>query len=169
MGPSSVPPADGVSFSFGPAPRGTYGESGASEGVVVVFDLHDNGEVPTPPMIRIVVNGTQVAGTGISLESGGAFRTVSIRLDASGLDVDYNGGSVFSNVALPGFSPQTTYQFTFGGRTGSLSSEQRIDSVSIVTASVAPAAIPTVGEWAMIVMALLLALAAAPILRRRRR
>ena len=104
IGPSSVPPADGVSFSFGPAPAGTYGESGAPAGLVVVFDLFDNGESPTPPVIRIVVNGTQVAASTVALDSGGLFRPVTIHYDAAGLDVNYNGGALtFTNASLPGF------------------------------------------------------------------
>jgi hypothetical protein len=70
MGPAGVTLADGVSFSFGPPPAGTYGESGAPTGLVVTFDLWDNGESPTPPVIRVVVNGTQVAAQQVTLDSG---------------------------------------------------------------------------------------------------
>ena len=168
LGPSSTPPADGVSFSFGPPPGTTYGESGAPQGVVVIFDLHDNGEIPTPPVIRIVVNGVQVDAQQVGLDSAGSFRPVTIHYDANGLDVNYNAGAItFNNVALPGFSPESFYQFTFGGRTGSLSSEQRIDNVSISTASALPAPVPTLGEWAMMIMAGLLACLGALRLRRR--
>jgi hypothetical protein len=170
IGPTSVPPADGVSFSFGPPPAGTYGESGAPTGVVVTFDLYDNGESPTPPVIRIVVNGTQVAAQQVTLDSGGAFRPVTVHYDASGLDVNYNSGAItFNNVALPGFDPDIGFQFTFGGRTGGASAEQRIDDISITTTAVVPAPIPTLGEWAMIVMAGLLACLGAYPLRRSRK
>ncbi|HEY8266720.1 MAG TPA: IPTL-CTERM sorting domain-containing protein [Steroidobacteraceae bacterium] len=170
IGPSGVPPADGVSFSFGPPPPGTYGESGAPLGVVVIFDLFDNGEIPTPPVIRIVVNGSQVAAAQITLDSGGAFRPVTVHVDSNGLDLNYNsGGLTFTDIALPGFSPTQGYQFTFGGRTGGANAEQRIDDVSIATASVAPAPVPTLGEWAMMIMAGLLACFGAFTLRRSRR
>jgi len=167
IGPTGSPPADGVSFSFGPPPGGTYGESGAPTGVVVTFDLFDNGESPTPPVIRIVVNGTQVAAQAVALASAGLFRPVTIHYDANGLDVNYNAGAItFTNVALPGFAPDPSFQFTFGGRTGDATAEQRIDDVSISTTRAPGAPIPTLGEWATIVMAGLLALLGAYRLRR---
>lgn len=169
MGPAGVTLADGVSFSFGPPPAGTYGESGAPTGLVVTFDLWDNGESPTPPVIRVVVNGTQVAAQQVTLDSGGAFLPVTLHYDASGLDLNYNSGAVtFNNVALPGFAPPSYYQFTFGGRTGSVSAEQRIDDVSITTSSAAPAPVPTLGEWGVIFLATLLAGLAAGAFRRPR-
>ena len=172
IGPSGIPPADGISFSFGPAPATTYGESGAPTGLVVSFDTFDNIESPTPPVIRIVVNGAQVTAQQVALESGGAFRTVTVHWDANGLDVNYNGGAItFTDVALPGFIAVPNYQFTFGGRTGGATSEQRVDNVTITTTAglAAPGeTIPTLGEWAMLFMASLLAFFGAYRLRRRR-
>lgn len=59
IGPGSVPPADGVSFSFGAPPAATYGENGTGAGLAIVFDIYDNGEIPTPPVIRVLLDGTQ--------------------------------------------------------------------------------------------------------------
>ena len=162
IGPNGVPPADGVSFSFGPPPAGTYGENGATTGLAVSFDLYANiGEVPTSPAIRVYVNGTQVAAQQVTLTSGGAFRPVSIHYDADGLDLNYNSGEVvLTNQPLPGFNPSTSYQFTFGARTGDSTAEQRIDTVEIETQAVAvtdTATVPTLSEWGMIGLGLLLA------------
>lgn len=174
IGPGSDPIADGVSFSLGFPPVSTYGESGTPFGLVVIFDTYDNGESPTPPVIRIVVNGTQVAAQQVTLDSGGAFRPVTIHYDSGGLDVDYNSGAiVFTDVALPGFVPDLNSRFTFGARTGGSTSEQRIDDVSITTTAVAPPPalniqpVPTLDEWGVISMAALLALLGAFTLRRR--
>ena len=166
IGPGSSPPADGVSFSFGPPPGGTSGESGAPTGIAVVFDIYDNGETPTPPVIRIMVNGTQVAATTGTLFTAGAFVPVTIHVDSGGLDLNFNSGAiVFTNTSLSGYVPSSQYQFTFGGRTGSLSAEQRIDDVAITTSAVAPLAVPTLAEWGTIALAGLLALFAAFALR----
>jgi len=166
IGPGSTPPADGVSFSFGPPPGGTYGESGAPTGIAVVFDIYDNGETPTPPVIRIMVNGTQVAATTGTLFTAGAFVPVSIHVDGGGLDLNFNSGAiVFTNALLPGYVPSSQYQFTFGARTGSLAAEQRIDDVAITTSVAAPLAVPTLAEWGTIALAGLLALFAAFALR----
>jgi len=172
IGPAGATLADGVSFSFGPPPGGTYGEGGAPTGVVVSFDLWDNGEVPTPPVIRVLVNGSQVAAQAVTLNSGGAFLPVTVHVDSGGLDLNYNSGTVtFSNVALPGFVPASNFQFTFGARTGGFSAEQRIDDVSITTTPWVPPTpqpVPTLGEWGVMVMAALLAGLAAYTTRRRR-
>lgn len=168
IGPTGAPPADGMSFSFGPAPSGTYGEGGAPFGIVVTFDLYDNGESPTPPVVRIVVNGTQVAAQQVTLVTGGSFVPVTIHYDASGLDVNFNSGAAsFANVPTTGFVPSPPFQFTFGARTGGSWAEQRIDDVSITTTTTSRTAIPTLGEWSMIAMAGLLACLGAYALRRR--
>ena len=172
IGPGSTPPADGVSFSFGAPPPGTdaFGESGTWSGVAVVFDIFNNGETPTPPVIRVLWNGVQVAAAQGTLFSSGAFQPVTIHYDSNGLDVDFNsGGIVLTNVALSG-GPQSGSRFTFGARTGSLSAEQRIDDVAISTTAVArarPAPVPTLAEWATAALAMLLAALAAMALRRR--
>lgn len=169
--PAGVSLADGVSFSFGPAPGDTYGESGASSGLVVTFDLWDNGESPTPPVIRVLVNGAQVAATQVALNTGGSFLPVTVHYDSSGLDVDFNSGAVsFSNVNTAGFAPGAGLRFTFGARTGAGSAEQRIDDVSIVTSATAlkTTPVPTLTQWGMIVAATLLAGLGAHALRRRR-
>jgi len=168
IGPTGSPPADGMSFSFGPAPSGTYGEAGAPFGIVVTFDLYDNNESPTPPVVRIVVNGTQVAAQQVTLVTGGSFVPVTIHYDASGLDVNFNSGAAsFTNVSTSGFVPSPHFQFTFGARTGGSWAEQRIDDVSITTTTTSRAAIPTLGEWSMLAMAGLLACLGAYALRRR--
>ena len=169
--PAGVSLADGLSLSFGPAPGVSYGESGASSGLVVTFDLWDNGESPTPPVIRIVVNGTQVAATQVALNTGGSFLPVTVHYDSSGLDVDFNSGAVsFSNVSTAGFAPVAGLRFTFGARTGAGTAEQRIDDVSIVTIAGAlkTTPVPTLTQWGMIFAAALLAGLGAHALRRRR-
>lgn len=168
IGPTGSPPADGVSFSFGPPPPGTYGEGGAPFGIVVTFDLYDNGESPTPPVVRIVVNGTQVAAQQVTLVTGGSFVPVTIHYDAGGLDVNFNSGAAsFNNVSTSGFVASPGYQFTFGARTGGSWAEQRIDDVSITTTTAARAAVPTLGEWSMLAMAGLLACLGTYALHRR--
>lgn len=172
IGPGSDPPADGVSFSFGAPPPGTdaFGESGTWSGLAVVFDIFNNGENPTPPVIRVLWNGVQVAAEQGTLFNGGTFQPVTIHYDSNGLDVDFNsGGIVMTDVVLTG-SPESGFRFTFGARTGSLSAEQRIDDVDIFTKATAvarPAPVPTLADGAMAALAMLLAALAAVALRRR--
>ncbi len=145
IGPGSVPPADGVSFSFGPPPPSTYAENGATTGVAISFDLFQNaGESPASPAIRIFVNGVQVAAVQVDPFSAGAFRPVVVHYDSNGLDLTYNSVQLFTNQALPGFGPNSGYQFTFGARTGANSAEQRIDDVSISTTALALGGTPTI-------------------------
>lgn len=170
-GPAGSTLADGVSLSFGPAPADTYGESGASSGLVVTFDLWDNGETPTPPVIRVLVNGVQVTAIQTTLNTGGSFVPVTVHYDSGGLDFNFNSGQLaVANVSTAGFAPVAGLRFTFGARTGAGTAEQRIDDVSIVTSAttVATTPVPTLTQWGMIVVAVLLAGLGAHALRRRR-
>lgn len=171
IGPGSAPPADGVSFSFGPPPPSTYGENGTATGVAIAFDLFQNaGESPPSPAIRVFVNGVQLTAASVDAFSAGAFRPVTAHYDADGFDLSYNSVTLFNNLTLPGFSPATGFQFTFGARTGSSRAEQRIDDVSIGTTSSMPAnAAPTMSKVSLLLLAALLTAAATLKLNRRRR
>ncbi len=168
IGPGSMPPADGISFSLGQPPGGTgsFGENGTFDGLAVGFDLFDNMESPTAPAIRVFVNGVQIVGTQVTLFSAGAFRPVSIHLDGGGLDVAYNGATIFENLDLPGFSPAEGYQFTLGGRTGGATAEQRVDDVSISTTAFS-AGVPALSKVPLVLLGVLLV--AAVVLRSRHR
>ena len=77
------------------------------------------------------------------------FVPVPVTLDAAGVvNVTAGGGTIFSNVAT-GFTPEAGDQFGFGGRTGGLTQENRIDDVNIVTVVPEPAALGLLGLGAL--------------------
>ena len=154
IGPNTATPADGISFNFGVPPAGSFGEAGFGTGLVVALDIYQNNdpppaESPPSPEVRVRVNGVQVFSADGQATTGGQFIPAVVRYDASGLDLTFGGSPVFTDVPLPGFTPQAGYQFGFGARTGGLSAEQRIDSVNITTVVPEPAPIALAGLWSL--------------------
>ena len=139
-GPGTLTPADGLSFNFGQLPNTDFGEE-AAFGLNVSFDTYDNGGGEAPA-IDVMVNGIGVPGghSTVNPYTNGAFVPVSVSLDPDGtLDVTFNSTSIFSDLPT-GFVPQAGDRFGFGGRTGGLNQENRIDNLSIVTVVPEPSA-----------------------------
>ena len=66
-----------------------------------------------------------------------AFLPVNFSYDANGVDVTYNGTSVFSNVAVAGFTPGVNSSFAMAARTGVDYQNTFVDDIAINT-TVAP-------------------------------
>ncbi len=152
-----VQPADGFSFNFGTLPEGPLanGEEGIDNGLVVSFDLWDNGAGDLAPAISIKYNGVTRAavsmaepngvpdpgnlpvpidpatGSPMTLGTGNAFVPVEILLRRGGLmDVSYKGVKVLTNVAT-GYVPRTG-NFGLAARTGGANSTHWIDDLFIL-------------------------------------
>ena len=137
---ASGAPADGLSFNFGSIsgalPYG--GEEGLySSGPMlsVGWDTYDNGSDPLS--IEVFVNGASVANNTatppIVETAGGSFQNVSIVYDENGLDVVYAGTSVYTDLDVSGFTPQSGAQFGFAARTGGSYEDAFVDNVSVET------------------------------------
>lgn len=140
VGGGTTPPADGISFVWvNDLPAGTvFGEDGSGSGLIISFDIFDNGnETPPAPSIDVRYNG-QTAGTVHlpyqEMETGDTFADFLVRVEPDGtLDLHYKDRVLFNNVQLPGFAPMTGASFAIGGRTGGLNENQWIDSLEIAT------------------------------------
>jgi hypothetical protein len=117
-----------------------FGEDGAGSGLVLSFDIYDNGnEIPPAPSIDARWNGAAVGTVKLSyqeMETGTEFTDLYVRVEPDGtLDVQYHGRVIFNNLQLPGFTPLTDASFGIGARTGGLSENQWIDDLQIGTAT----------------------------------
>ncbi|MDZ8120470.1 choice-of-anchor Q domain-containing protein [Pontiella agarivorans] len=129
-------PADGMSFSFGPAPTVPVGENGiTTDGHAVSFNLY-NGNHPTDAAFRYI-RTTDDPLTFTSPIPFGRFtdankwHDIEIQLDPEGiLNVWFNGSNVLENIQTD-YSPTPGDRFTFGARTASGFSEQRIDEIRV--------------------------------------
>lgn len=105
IGPGSGSAADGLAFSFGPDidAEANFGEEGFGNGLVVSFDIYDNGGGEAPS-IDVKYGGVTVA-VAKSAKSDlvtGAFEEVEIQLNRAGtLNVSHRGHKVYENLALP--------------------------------------------------------------------
>lgn len=135
VGLGTAPPADGFSVSVAAnLPAGPWGlaEEGEGNGLSICFDNFDNGGGEAPS-IDVKWQGATIATTGQlpSLETGGIFVPVSIRLDPDGtLDVVANGIPVFTDLPT-GYSPIVGARFGLGARTGGLNANHHIDNLVI--------------------------------------
>jgi hypothetical protein len=137
IGGGETPPADGMSFVWAnDLPAVQFGEDGLGSGLVVTFDIYDNGGGEAPA-IDVTYRGTVVATTKVPisfLRTGDAFVPVIIRVEDDGtLDVAYNGEVIYHNLQLPGFQPVTGGRFGWGARTGGLNENHWIDDIQIAT------------------------------------
>ncbi len=137
IGGGTSDPADGFSIYFGPEALGTaFGEEGPDSvsGLTISFDTFDNGGGEAPA-IDVKVGGVTVGHvkfTAGNIQSD-TFSAVSIKLHSNGtLDLSYKGNVVYSNLYLPGYTPQAG-RFAFGARTGGSYSNHWIDDLSITT------------------------------------
>ncbi len=133
---STATVADGVSFSAGNVGTALWGENGpvTSRNLTVTFDTYQNtsGGQLTARGIRLMVNGTMVAYHDTDPFTNGAYVPVVITYTpANGVTVKYNGVTVFSNVAVPGFTLDAGDRFGFGARIGGFNQVSRVDNVII--------------------------------------
>ena len=110
-----------------------WGESGpgTAQNLTVGFDTYDNvgdGGIG----IHLWANGTHLAGNPVNPFTDGATVPVEISYDtATGVTVKFNGATVLSNVALPGFNLPAGSRFGFGARTGGAVERAVLDDIEI--------------------------------------
>ncbi len=146
MGGGSANAADGFSFNFADdLGGGSISEEGQGNGLIVAFDIYDNGggEAPAIEVKRagLVVGSVKFPKdeTADGILTGGAFVDVRIEYRDGLLDVDFKGKPVFNDLAL-GLAPVSGGRFAFGARTGGENNNNWIDDVRIETfAQTAPA------------------------------
>jgi hypothetical protein len=138
----TAPPADGWSFvwcSSNDLPTGlVFGEDGTGNGLIVGFDVFDNGnETPPAPSIDLHYKGAFIATVQLpyqQVQSGPGFADTYIRVDANGFcDVQYNGMVIFNHIKLPNYTAMSGNEFAWGARTGGLNENQWIDNIEIAT------------------------------------
>lgn len=138
----TAPPADGFSFTWASSndiPAGiVLGEDGTGNGLIVSFDIFDNGnETPPAPSIDLRYKGALVATVQLpyqQIETGGNFADTYLRIDGNGFaDLQYNGMVIFNHVKLPNYTALAGGEFAWGARTGGLNENQWIDNIEIAT------------------------------------
>ncbi|MBI5692529.1 MAG: CotH kinase family protein [Verrucomicrobia bacterium] len=146
-------PADGFNLSFGPALTGTGGATGhlAAFGLVVNFDTYQNSTTD-PRSIEVFADGSSVGNYLASNLPGGnfpfdqTFRTVVVHWDAvNGLDLTYDGITIFNDLPTPGFVPRPGCNFALNAATGGLMQDVFVDDLSITTVTTASAPVATAG------------------------
>jgi len=147
IGPGSGNAADGFSFSFGPdvTAGASIGEEGVGNGVIVAFDIYDNGGAEAPA-IDVKYGGNVIAHTLFTKADmlTSKFEDVSIQVTRSGtLNLSWKGQPVYRNVILPDFAPSAGL-FALGARTGGENANQWIDDLSITTTKAGAVASPTI-------------------------
>lgn len=125
--------------------RGTTGSYASPTGSAASL----NGLAVTPGMGSVVITNPQ-DGTvsqneiwNVSLEGRGftydtTFRPVVIHWDYDGLDLTYNGQTIFTNLPTPGFVPASGNTFGWTAAATNGSQDTYIDDVLIVTSPAAP-------------------------------
>jgi hypothetical protein len=136
LGPTGhAAPADGISLAVGDLGGGSWGESGpgTARHLAVGFDTYNNsgdGDIG----IHVWANGAHVAASPVNPFTDGVTVPVEISYDvATGVTVKFNGATVLSNVALPGFTLPSGSRFGFGARTGGAVERAIVDDVEITT------------------------------------
>ncbi len=142
IGGGSGNPADGFSFNWGadvPQTAGTVAwEEGAGTGLIVDFDIYDNGGGEAPTIdVKVGGNGdgNKVASVKLAktdIMTGTTFANVHIQYKNGLLDVSYKGQPVFTSLPI-GLAPQTGAVFGFGARTGGENANFWLDEVGIST------------------------------------
>jgi hypothetical protein len=166
IGPGSDPPADGISFTFGPNLGVELREEGRWALLTVSFDTYDNGD-PDHIGIDVKFHNNFLATSSVNPFTDGVFVPVSVVFHSDGtLDVVFDGTPIFTGL-------QTEYpvkigdRFGFGARTGAANSVQRIDNVKITVRPTLPEAIPTLHPFSLaILVVLLMALTGFVVIRR---
>ena len=142
---------DGFSINFGKFNNttnaiggylGMYTPAGGTTGNVLTLSFYTYAG--DAPRIELSYNGSVVATNSMdpfyniqSPAPASAFLPVNFSYDANGVDVTYNGSSVFSNVAVAGFTPGVNDSFAMQARTGAAYQNTFVDDIAINT-TVAP-------------------------------
>ena len=135
MGPTSGTPADGISFAVGDMGAVAFGENGPATAhiLTVALDTYENGAgIPEALGIRLLSNGTVLAYNATNPYTNSLPVPVEVSFDIyTGATVKFNGATIFTNVAVPGFTFQAGDRFGFGGRTGGADERNVVDDVEI--------------------------------------
>jgi hypothetical protein len=139
IGGGSGNPADGFSFNWADnLSGGSISEEGTGNGLIVAFDIYDNGGGEAPA-IEVKVAGLVVASkklpkdtTTAGILTGDAFVDVRIEYRNGLLDVDYKGQPIHTDLAI-GLAPISGGRFGFGARTGGENVNQWLDDLRIET------------------------------------
>jgi fibronectin-binding autotransporter adhesin len=144
--------ADGFSLNFGKfnnttsaygGEAGVYSAGDGKTGDVLSFSFYT---LTGAQKIEARYNGTTIASTPATIvvnnKTDGpppntAYLPVNISWDSNGVDLSYNGNTILSNVAIPGFNPGVGYKFAMAARTGSAFENLFVDDIAINT-TVAP-------------------------------
>ena len=140
VGGGSTPPADGLSFVWvNDLPLETvFGEDGSGVGLVISFDIYDNGnETPPAPSIDVRYNGALAATVQLpntEMETGDTFEDFKLRVEPDGtLDLHYKDRVIFHNIPLPEYTSMQGASFAIGARTGGLNDNHWVDNLQITT------------------------------------
>jgi hypothetical protein len=141
--------ADGMAFCFGPGVYSwsNFGEEGPgmTEGVIIDFDTYQNSGTDLVG-IDVKVAGREVSTHPMTKSdlATANLEDVFIQLRANGtLNVSWAGQVIYTNLALPGWSP-VNGQFGFGARTGGENELLVIDDLSIETTPAGEPTAPTI-------------------------
>ncbi len=134
--------ADGLSLSFGAIPAGNGGgEAGfaVENGLIIGWDTYNNGG--DPPSIEVFSDGVSVGNFPHNYGSTASdWVSVVLHWDSSGLDLNFNGSALATNLATPGFVPSAGDRFAFSGRTGGANQNSFLDNLSFTTETQTPIA-----------------------------
>ena len=138
MGGGTATPADGFSFNFAPdLPDGAISEEGAGTGLTVEFDTYQNS---TSDLIGIDVKwkGNEIATHPTNVNficTWPTYTNVVIVLTNGALTVKMGTSTIYSNLALSGFSPMVG-RFGLGARCGASDENCWLDNLTITTTPV---------------------------------
>jgi len=133
---------EGFSVNFGDIPpTDGDGELGwaLANGLVVGWKTYDDPAVAgVEGEIVVYANRIVIARAPWSSPNDGAFRPVTVRWDAQGLDVRWNNTDIQTNLPVPGFSPRVGDSIAFSARTGAVATQSIIlDNLQVTTTPLA--------------------------------
>lgn len=139
--------ADGFSVNFGKfnnttsvfgSEAGMYSAGDGKTGNVLSLSFYTYESAD--PRIELRYNGSTIATNPMdpyyntqNPPPSSAFLPVNFSWDSNGVDVTYNGISVFSNVAVSGFTPSIDSSFAMAARTGAAYQNTFVDDIAINT------------------------------------
>lgn len=132
----TVPPADGMSFSWGTdVAYAGFREEGSGTGLIVAFDTYDNGGGEAPA-IELKWRGESLGNIRVPLDllMDPDFVQVVVRVNPNGTcDVVFDNQVIFWGKALPGWAPLAGARFGWGGATGGSNESNGLDNIKITT------------------------------------